>query len=112
MRIPLSLVALGLAVLGVPASAGAQVSELMPPSDLTAPPPEATKSASGLISKVLTPGTSAEKPVSTDIVTVNYTGWTSEGRMFDSTVTRRSPSTFPLSRVMAGWEGCAQLMAI
>src|SRR5690349_12606032 len=86
--------------------------ELNPPSDLTAPPADATKSATGLISKVVSRGTSEEKPTATDIVTVNYTGWASDGRMFDSTVARGNPSTFPLSRVMAGWKECVQLMVI
>jgi peptidylprolyl isomerase len=71
------------------------------------------KSASGLISKVLTPGKSAEKPEATDLVTVHYTGWVaSDGRMFDSSVARGNPSTFPLDRVMAGWRECVQLMAV
>jgi peptidylprolyl isomerase len=93
--------------------AAAQVSELSAPPDLTAPPADATKSATGLISKVVTPGTSAEKPAATDIVTVNYTGWAAtDGRMFDSSVARGNPSTFPLNRVMAGWKECVQLMVI
>ena len=104
-------IALTLAALGA-ASASAQVSDLTPPSDLTAPPADATKSATGLISKVLSRGTSEEKPAATDIVTVNYTGWSSDGRMFDSTSARGNPSTFPLSRVMAGWKECVQLMVI
>ena len=92
--------------------AAAQVSELTPPSDLTAPPADAAKSATGLTSKVISRGTSDEKPIATDIVTVNYTGWTSEGRMFDSTISRGNPSTFPLNRVMAGWKECVQLMTV
>jgi peptidylprolyl isomerase len=93
-------------------AAAAQVSELIPPPDLAAPPADATKSATGLISKVVTPGTSAEKPLATDIVTVNYTGWASDGKMFDSSVARGNPSTFPLNRVMAGWKECVQLMVL
>jgi peptidylprolyl isomerase len=94
-------------------SAGAQVSELSAPPDLKAPPADATKSATGLVSKVVAPGRSDERPAATDIVTVNYTGWAAnDGRMFDSTVARGNPSTFPLSRVMAGWKECVQLMVI
>jgi FKBP-type peptidyl-prolyl cis-trans isomerase len=94
------------------APVAAQVSELTPPPDLAAPPADAMKSPTGLISKVSSRGTCDEKPTATDIVTVNYTGWTSEGRMFDSTVARGNPSTFPLGRVMAGWKECVQLMVI
>jgi len=82
-----------------------------PPPDLTSPPADATRSKTGLISKELSPATSAEKPAATDIVTVHYTGWAPDGRMFDSSVTRGTPSTFPLDRVMAGWNECVQLMA-
>ena len=106
VRFALAAVALGAS------SANAQVGDLTPPPDLTAPPADATKSATGLISKVISRGTSEEKPSATDIVTVNYTGWASDGRMFDSTAARGNPSTFPLSRVMAGWKECVQLMVI
>ena len=51
-------------------------------------------------------------PAATDIVTVHYTGWSSDGRMFDSSVARGNPSTFPLNRVMAGWRECVQLMTV
>ncbi len=83
-----------------------------PPPDLTSPPADATRSAGGLISKTITPSASTEKPIATDIVTVHYTGWASDGRMFDSSLARSAPSTFPLNRVMAGWRECVQLMTI
>jgi len=82
------------------------------PPDLTSPPADATKSASGLISKIVTAGTGSEKPAATDVVTVNYTGWSSEGRMFDSSYARNKPSTFPLDRSLPGWRECVQLMVI
>jgi FKBP-type peptidyl-prolyl cis-trans isomerase len=81
-----------------------------PPPDLTSPPADATKSTTGLTSKQIAPPTSAEKPIATDVVTVHYTGWASDGRMFDSTVARGTASTFPLNRVMAGWQECVLLM--
>jgi peptidylprolyl isomerase len=88
-------------------------SEFTPPPDVAAPPADAVKSQTGLASKVLMPGTGSEKPEATDIVTVHYTGWVaSDGRMFDSSVARGAPSTFPLDRVMAGWRECVQLMAV
>ena len=84
-----------------------------PPPDLQAPPPDATKSATGLASKIITPGTSSEKPAAdTDVVTVQYTGWASDGRMFDSSIARGTPATFPLNRVMAGWRECVRLMVV
>jgi len=57
-------------------SAAAQDTKIIPaPPDLGAPPNDAVKSSTGLISKTLKPGTSDEKPIATDVVTVNYTGW-------------------------------------
>lgn len=88
----------------------AQAQTFAPPPDLTSPPPDATKSPTGLISKMIAPATSDEKPIATDIVTVHYTGWAADGRMFDSSVSRGAPSTFPLNRVMAGWQECVVLM--
>jgi peptidylprolyl isomerase len=104
--------ALGLLLLALSASAGAQVSPYTPPADLTAPPADATKSASGLISRVLTPGTGA-KPADTDIVTVHYTGWVAnDGRMFDSSIARGTPSMFPVNKVFTGWRECVLLMTV
>jgi peptidylprolyl isomerase len=82
------------------------------PTDLTNPPADAVKSPTGLISRPLTAGTSVETPSATDIVTVEYTGWTSEGRMFDSSVARGNPSMFPVKGVMPGWRECVQLMVV
>ena len=97
-------------VIALSAGLSAQ-SPFSPPTDLSAPPADAVKSSTGLASRVLTPGTGTAKPAATDIVTVHYTGWVAaDGRMFDSSVARGTPSTFPLSRVMAGWRECVQLM--
>ncbi len=103
----------GLLLAAFSAPAGAQLSPYIPPPDLTSPPGDAAKAASGLISKVLTPGTGTRKPDATDIVTVHYTGWVaSDGRMFDSSIARGVASTFPLTKVMAGWRECVQLMTV
>ena len=80
------------------------------PADVAAPPADAIKSANGLASKVLEAGTGNGHPSATDLVTVNYTGWTTDGKMFDSSVVRGKPSTFPLDRVIAGWGEGVQLM--
>lgn len=84
--------------------------EIPAPPDVAAPPSDAVKTAGGLASKVLTPGTGKEHPAATDLVTVDYTGWTTDGKMFDSSVVRGKPSTFPLDRVIAGWSEGVQLM--
>ena len=41
---------------------------------------------------------------------MNYSGWTTDGRMFDSSVVRGQPATFPLNQVIAGWTEGLQLM--
>ena len=55
--------------------------ELVPaPDDVASAPPDAEKTASGLASKVLTPGKGTTHPAKTDLVTVHYTGWTTDGQ--------------------------------
>jgi peptidylprolyl isomerase len=89
---------------------GAAQQTIPAPSDVAAPPSDATKTRSGLAWKVLKPGTGTSRPGRTDYVTVHYTGWTTDGKMFDSSVARGTPATFPLDRVIAGWTEGVQLM--
>jgi peptidylprolyl isomerase len=58
---------------------------------------------------VLKPGSGKARPGSADMVTVHYTGWTIDGKMFDSS-SGGAPATFPLDRVIAGWTEGVQLM--
>jgi peptidylprolyl isomerase len=80
------------------------------PADVKAPPADAKRTSSGLAYKVLTPGTGTRHPTKVDEVTVHYTGWTTDGKMFDSSVVRGQPSTFPLDHVIPGWTEGVQLM--
>ncbi|MEI7776947.1 MAG: FKBP-type peptidyl-prolyl cis-trans isomerase, partial [Verrucomicrobiota bacterium] len=73
------------------------------PADVKAAPEDAVKSTSGLASKVLAAGTGSEHPAAADTVTVHYSGWTTDGRMFDSSVKRGAPTSFPLNGVIKGW---------
>jgi hypothetical protein len=82
------------------------------PDDVKAPPASAKKTASGLAYRVLTPGKGKESPKATDRVTVHYTGWTTDGKMFDSSVQRGQPATFPLNGVIKGWTEGVQLMKV
>ena len=80
------------------------------PSDVSAPPSDATVSASGLATKVLGPGTGSQHPRANSRVRVHYSGWTTDGQMFDSSVARNEPISFGLNQVIAGWTEGVQLM--
>ena len=51
-----------------------------------------------------------KQPKATDNVTVHYTGRLLDGKVFDSSVSRGEPATFPLNRVIPGWTEGLQLM--
>ena len=80
------------------------------PADVAAAPADATTTPSGLAYKVLKPGTGTEKPTARSKVTVHYSGWTTDGRMFDSSVARGETISFPLNGVIPGWTEGVQLM--
>ncbi|MBV8518869.1 MAG: FKBP-type peptidyl-prolyl cis-trans isomerase [Acidobacteria bacterium] len=80
------------------------------PADVAAPSEGAIKTPSGLAYKVLRPGDGTQHPKRKDTVVVHYTGWTTDGRMFDSSVVRGEPATFPLGGVIKGWIEGLQLM--
>jgi FKBP-type peptidyl-prolyl cis-trans isomerase len=82
------------------------------PPDVAAPPADAQKTPSGLAFKILQPGTGTTHPGPADLVTVHYTGWTTDGKLFDSSVLRGRPSSFQLSRVIPGWTEGVQLMVV
>jgi peptidylprolyl isomerase len=81
-----------------------------PPPDVAAPSAEAKKTASGLSTRVLQAGTSTDHPTKDDVVTVHYTGWTTDGRMFDSSTSRGKPVSFAVNRVMPGLAEALTLM--
>ena len=64
---------------------------------------------SGLQYTVITEGTGA-KPKATDRVKCHYEGTLTNGQVFDSSVNRGEPATFPLNRVIPGWTEGVQLM--
>ncbi|MDE6577404.1 MAG: FKBP-type peptidyl-prolyl cis-trans isomerase [Muribaculaceae bacterium] len=64
---------------------------------------------SGLKYAVVKEG-NGKSPAATDQVTVHYTGMLTDGTVFDSSVERGEPATFPLNRVIKGWTEGLQLM--
>ena len=67
--------------------------------------------ASGLQYEVLVTG-SGPRPGPTDMVQVHYHGTTLDGVVFDSSIERGQPTTFPLTRVIKGWTEGLQLMKV
>lgn len=65
--------------------------------------------ASGLQYKEITAGT-GEKPKSTDQVKVHYKGTLIDGTVFDSSIDRGEPITFPVTGVIPGWVEALQMM--
>jgi peptidylprolyl isomerase len=80
------------------------------PPDVAAPPPDAERSASGLSWKVLTPGTGTRHPRPNSRVLVHYTGWTTDGNEFDSSVRKGAPIPLALDAVIRGWTEGVQMM--
>jgi FKBP-type peptidyl-prolyl cis-trans isomerase FkpA len=73
--------------------------------------PGATKTPSGLVITVLKTGT-GPTPTVNDTVKVHYHGTLTDGTVFDSSVQRNEPATFPLNRVIACWTEGVQRMRV
>jgi len=71
-----------------------------------------TTTASGLKYQVLKRGTGEVSPKAANIVKVHYHGTLLNGTVFDSSVERGEPATFPLNRVIPGWTEGLQLMKV
>jgi peptidylprolyl isomerase len=93
---------------GPPSSAG--VAQVPPPPDVAAAPADAVRTSTNLASTVIAPGKGSRHPRPNSTVTVHYTGWTTDGKTFDSSVTRGEPSTFSLNGVIPGWTEGVQMM--
>jgi len=71
--------------------------------------PEITTTTSGLQYEVIENST-GEKPSLTSEVDVHYEGKLTDGTVFDSSIARGKPASFPLNKVIAGWKEGLQLM--
>jgi peptidylprolyl isomerase len=88
----------------------AKPADIPAPADVAAAPKGAERSPSGLASIVITKGTGKNHPNSSSTVTVNYTGWTTAGKMVDTS--RGKPMTRPLGAFIKGWTEGVQLMVV
>jgi peptidylprolyl isomerase len=84
--------------------------EVPVPVDVAFAPTNATTTRSGLKYVELSKGT-GRSPGPRDRVTVHYSGWTLDGKMFDSSVVRGKPATFGVQQVIEGWTEALQLMS-
>lgn len=66
---------------------------------------------SGIQYEVLKEG-KGKKPKATDTVSVHYHGTLIDGKVFDSSVSRGTPATFPLNGVIKGWTEIVQMMPV
>lgn len=80
------------------------------PIDVESPPAAAVLTASGLASIVVREGTGDTHPGPRSTVEVHYSGWTVDGELFDSSVSRGESTSFPLNAVIPGWTEGLQLM--
>ncbi len=81
------------------------------PKTVAAPPAHAEKSESGLAWVVLAEGDGQGTPTVDQTVTAHYTGWTTDGAMFDSSIVRGEPFTAPLNKLIVGWQEGMSMMS-
>ena len=81
------------------------------PQDLTAPP-SARKTPTGLAIQVLNEGRGQDHPGPGRSVTLHFSGWTSGGRLIESSVMGGQPATFELESVMPGWREVLPSMVV
>ena len=92
--------------------AAAIAAQIPAPDDVAAASSDAEVTSSGLASKVIQAGTGSTHPTATSNVRVHYTGWLTNGTMFDSSVSSGQPIEFPLDGVIRGWTEGVQLMVV
>lgn len=116
-RFPVVLVAVAVAFAACtlkeePPPPGSGPPPIPAPPDVAAPPKDALMTPSGIASKVLQVGLGSIRPRPSQTITVLYTGWTTDGKMFDSSYTTGRPLEIPLNQVIPGWTEAVQLMVI
>lgn len=85
---------------------------VLAPEDVAAPPADAERTKVGVWHKLLKTGTGVEHPGDDDAVVVHYSGWTTDGKLFDSSVVRGVPVRLNLGQVIPGWHDGVRLMVV
>jgi peptidylprolyl isomerase len=80
------------------------------PADVAAPGPEAQVLRSGVAFKILKPGTGQTHPTRASWVSVHYTGWTTDGKLFDTSIPKGASVALQLKDTIEGWVEGLQLM--
>ncbi|MGE0178441.1 MAG: FKBP-type peptidyl-prolyl cis-trans isomerase [Sphingomonas sp.] len=70
------------------------------------------RTASGLRYRKVSGNAAGPRPTVSDTVTIHYVGRFIDGREFDSSVARGEPATFPLNRLIRGWQEGVPMMAV
>jgi len=74
------------------------------PADLARPPHEAQKLRSGVVMQILKPGSGEIHPSETSWLMLDYTGWTSDGTLFESTILADHPRLIQFGMALPGWQ--------
>ena len=82
------------------------------PEDVAEIPKNAKKSKSGLAWRVLQHGTGMEHPTATSRVIVNYAAWTTDGKMFETSLALGRPASFVLETSMPGLQESIKMMVV
>jgi FKBP-type peptidyl-prolyl cis-trans isomerase len=83
-----------------------------PPPDVAKPPEGTKRTAKGVYYRVLKSSGKPDHPTADDTVKVHYSGWTTDGRMFDSSYVKGEPAQFHLSGTIPGWIDGIPVMAV
>jgi peptidylprolyl isomerase len=89
-----------------------RVAPMPAPSDVAEIPEYAAVGEAGVGFYLLSEPTLGAHPTLEDDVEVHYSGWQTDGKMFDSSVLREKTNTFPLGRLIEGWQKAVPLMRV
>ncbi len=84
----------------------------LPPHSLRIPPSTALKTPSGVAIEILARGAGTQHPSLNSTVLLNYTGWTADGKLFETTIMSGHPAAFLLGTALPGWRDALPRMVV